>query len=136
MQSHDDAAFPGSQYSITLPSKSSRVSTFSGCPLQSVHDQNAPTRARRWSICFAPELLLLCDGDKCELADVILLYGIPSALLLLIAIVIAVAAAGAGQIYVHRRFSDQDFVQHNEVGGFIIAVVGTLYAVRLCECRI
>jgi hypothetical protein len=44
---------------------------------------------------------------------------------------IAVAITCAGQTYVHRRFSDQDFVQHNEVGGFIIAVVGSLYAVVL-----
>jgi hypothetical protein len=46
---------------------------------------------------------------------VVLPYNIPSALLLLIAIVIAVAAAGSGQIYVHRRFSDQDFVQHKDL---------------------
>src|SRR5262249_908062 len=36
-----------------------------------------------------------------------------------------------GQIYVHHRFRDQDFVQHNEVGGIIIAVVGSVYAVVL-----
>ncbi len=60
-----------------------------------------------------------------------LLYSSPSAILLLVAMAIAVAAAVGGQIYVHRRFSEQDFVQHNEVGGFIIAVVGTLYAVVL-----
>jgi hypothetical protein len=62
---------------------------------------------------------------------VALLYSIPSAVLLLAVIAIAVTTACAGQTYVHRRFSDQDFVQHNEVGGFIIAVVGTLYAVVL-----
>lgn len=47
------------------------------------------------------------------------------------AIAVAVALACGGQLYVHRRFAHQDFVQHNEVGGFIIAVVGTLYAVVL-----
>jgi len=60
-----------------------------------------------------------------------LLYGIPSAILLVIAMAVAITAACSGQIYLHRRFSSQDFVQHNEVGGFIIAVVGTLYAVVL-----
>jgi cytochrome c oxidase assembly factor CtaG len=68
---------------------------------------------------------------QCELTVVALLYSIPSVVLLLAAIAIAVTTACAGQTYVHRRFSDQDFVQHNEVGGFIIAVVGTLYAVVL-----
>jgi len=43
----------------------------------------------------------------------------------------AVAVATAGQWYVHRRFADSDFVRHNEVGGFIIAVVGAVYGVLL-----
>jgi uncharacterized membrane protein YfcA len=60
-----------------------------------------------------------------------LLYQIPPAILLLIAIVVAVAIAAGGQHYLHRRFRDHDFIPHNEVGGFIIAVVGTLYAVLL-----
>ena len=60
-----------------------------------------------------------------------LLYSVPAALLLFAAVVIAIAVFGAGQIYVHRRFSSQDFVAHNEVGGIIIAVTGTLYAVVL-----
>ena len=60
-----------------------------------------------------------------------LLYSVPAALLLFAAVVIAIAVFGAGQIYVHRRFSRQDFVAHNEVGGIIIAVTGTLYAVVL-----
>jgi hypothetical protein len=59
------------------------------------------------------------------------LYGIPAPLLLLLALVVAVAAAGAGQSFVHRRFRSQDFIAHNEVGGVIIAVSGTLYAVML-----
>ena len=59
------------------------------------------------------------------------LYGIPAPLLLLLALVVAVAAAGAGQGFVHRRFRSQDFIAHNEVGGVIIAVSGTLYAVML-----
>jgi hypothetical protein len=60
-----------------------------------------------------------------------LLYSLPAALLLVAAVVIAIAVFGGGQIYVHRRFSSQDFVAHNEVGGIIIAVTGTLYAVVL-----
>jgi hypothetical protein len=60
-----------------------------------------------------------------------LLYSLPAALLLVAAVVIAIAVFGGGQIYVHRRFSSRDFVAHNEVGGIIIAVTGTLYAVVL-----
>lgn len=54
----------------------------------------------------------------------------PSALLLG-AVLLAVALVCTGQWYVHRLFNEQDFVQHNEVGGFIIAVAGSLYAVVL-----
>lgn len=59
------------------------------------------------------------------------LYGIPAVLLLLVALVLAIGFAGAGQIFVHRRFRRQDFIAHNEVGGIIMAVSGTLYAVVL-----
>jgi hypothetical protein len=58
-------------------------------------------------------------------------YGIPAVVLLIGALTIAILAAGGGQIYVHRRFSTRDFIAHNEVGGIIIAVSGTLYAVIL-----
>lgn len=60
-----------------------------------------------------------------------LLYSVPAGLLLCIAVLTAIAVFGGGQIYVHARFSSQDFVAHNEVGGIIIAVTGTLYAVVL-----
>ena len=60
-----------------------------------------------------------------------LLYRIPAALLLVIVIAAAIALAGFGQMWVHRRFRDRDFVGHNEVGGIIIAVSGTIYAVIL-----
>jgi len=60
-----------------------------------------------------------------------LLYNIPAALLLVAAVTLSIAFAGAGQTYVHHRFRSQDFVAHNEVGGIIIAVTGTLYAVIL-----
>lgn len=59
------------------------------------------------------------------------LYSLPAALLLFIALAIAIVLAGAGQIFVHRRFGSQDFIAHNEVGGILIAVSGTLYAVLL-----
>ncbi|HEX4159037.1 MAG TPA: hypothetical protein VHY79_11210 [Rhizomicrobium sp.] len=60
-----------------------------------------------------------------------LLYTIPAALLLAGALVLAIAIAGAGQLFVHRRFDRQDFISHNEVGGIMMAVSGTLYAVVL-----
>jgi hypothetical protein len=58
-------------------------------------------------------------------------YSIPAVALLIGVLAFAIAAAGSGQIYVHRRFSARDFIAHNEVGGIIIAVSGTLYAVIL-----
>jgi len=60
-----------------------------------------------------------------------LLYSVPAAVLLPVLVALAVAVFGGGQIYIHRRFSSQDFVAHNEVGGIIIAVTRTLYAVVL-----
>lgn len=60
-----------------------------------------------------------------------LLYSIPAALLLLIAIVLAVAIALFAQRFIHRRFRSADFVTHNEVGGVIIGVSASLYAVLL-----
>lgn len=59
------------------------------------------------------------------------LYAIPPYLLLFLAIVVAAALGCGGQIVVHRRFKSAEFVRRNEVAGFIIAVVGTLYAVVL-----
>ncbi len=43
----------------------------------------------------------------------------------------AVAVGCGGQLLVQRVFKDAEFVAHNDVAGFIIAVVGTLYAVVL-----
>lgn len=59
------------------------------------------------------------------------LYSIPALLLLVAALTAAIALSGAGQAFVHRLFPRQDFIAHNEVGGVIIAVSGTLYAVIL-----
>jgi len=59
------------------------------------------------------------------------LYNIPPLIVLVVALVLAVTFAAGGQIFIHYRFRETDFVQHNEVGGFIEAIVGTLYAVLL-----
>jgi hypothetical protein len=59
------------------------------------------------------------------------LYHVPAALLLLLALVLAIGGSALGQAAVHRHFKTQDFIAHNEVGGIIIAVSGTLYAVIL-----
>lgn len=55
----------------------------------------------------------------------------PAVWLLLWATTTAVALACSGQWYVHRRFNQLDFVRHNEVGGFIVSIVGALYGVLL-----
>lgn len=57
------------------------------------------------------------------------LYATPAWLLLCVACLGAITVAVSGQRLVHGRFRDTDFIQHNEVGGFTIAVIGTLYAV-------
>jgi len=60
-----------------------------------------------------------------------LLYAIPPFVLLILAIGLAVTIACAGEIFVHRRFRESNFVPETDVAGFIVAVVGTLYAVVL-----
>ena len=55
----------------------------------------------------------------------------PAPLLLVLALSGSLALALGGQAYVHDRFAGHDFVQHNEVGGFIIAIAATLYAALL-----
>lgn len=59
------------------------------------------------------------------------LYSVPAVVLLFVALVVAIIVAGVGQTVVHRWFAGRDFIAHNEVGGIIIAVSGTLYAVIL-----
>src|SRR6185312_2081698 len=56
---------------------------------------------------------------------------VPAIVLLVGAVAIAVGFACLGQFLVHRRFRSQSFIEHNEVGGIIFAVAGTLYAVVL-----
>jgi len=60
-----------------------------------------------------------------------MLLALPAIELLVVALFLALLFACGGQWLVHRIFNRHDFVQHNEVGGFIIAVAGTLYAVLL-----
>lgn len=52
-------------------------------------------------------------------------------MLLALALIIGVGFACLGQLLVHRRFRKSSFIEHNEVGGIIFAVAGTLYAVVL-----
>jgi hypothetical protein len=60
-----------------------------------------------------------------------LFYRVNAVLLLLWTTSTAVAIACTGQWYVHERFAEVDFVRHNEVGGFIVSIVGALYGVLL-----
>lgn len=59
------------------------------------------------------------------------LYGIPTAVVLFVALILGITAACAGQIAVRKTFPEADFIRHNEVAGFIIAVVGVFYGVLL-----
>ncbi len=56
---------------------------------------------------------------------------LPALLLFFPAVALAVALACSGQWLVHRRFAEEDFARHNDVGAVIIAISGTLYAVVL-----
>lgn len=58
-------------------------------------------------------------------------YNVPAGVFLVLALALALLASASGQKALHRRFPDQDFIAHNEVGGILIAVSGTLYAVVL-----
>ncbi len=59
------------------------------------------------------------------------LYHVPSPLLLAAAIVFGVALVCGAQLAIHARYRATDWEEHNQVGGFIIAIAGTLYAVVL-----
>jgi hypothetical protein len=60
-----------------------------------------------------------------------LVSSIPAIVLLSFALLFAVGLACLGQLFVHRRFRKSSFIEHNEVGGVIFTVAGTLYAVVL-----
>lgn len=55
----------------------------------------------------------------------------PAIGLLLVAVSATLALSCGTQWYLHHRFANHDFVQHNEIGGFIIGVTGSVYAVML-----
>jgi hypothetical protein len=59
------------------------------------------------------------------------IYAIPGWAGLLLITLTCVIVACAGHVWVHRSFAKTDFLEHNEVAGFILAVVGVLYAVLL-----
>jgi hypothetical protein len=86
---------------------------------------------------WLPEFALACAVLSCVAAAVVwqirpaLLIEAPAPALLFVALGVVVTLACAGQWLIHKHFPERDFVQHNEVGGFIIAVSGTLYAVIL-----
>lgn len=56
---------------------------------------------------------------------------IPAIIFLSCAIVLAIGFACLGQLCVHRHFGKHYLVEHNEVGGVMIVLAGTLYAVVL-----
>jgi hypothetical protein len=60
-----------------------------------------------------------------------LFYSINASLGLLIVSAICVLVACGGHVLVHRTFSKAAFNEHNEVAGFVLAIVAVLYAVIL-----
>jgi hypothetical protein len=81
---------------------------------------------------------VLAYGTACCIAAVLIwrvapiwFMDVPATGLLLYALSATLALSCGGQWYIHHHFPDHDFVQHNEVGGFIIGVTGSLYAVML-----
>jgi hypothetical protein len=59
------------------------------------------------------------------------LINVPAPVLLALAVSTCLVLVGGVQRYLHCRFSEQEFVEHNEVGGPTVGVVGTPYAVVL-----
>lgn len=59
------------------------------------------------------------------------IYGVPAFALLLLAVLVAVGGALVGQIIVHRLFRRARIKVHNELGGVLIVVSASLYAVVL-----
>lgn len=58
-------------------------------------------------------------------------FAVPWWLTIALVMLVFVGIACAGHVAVKRIFHKADFIVHNEVAGFIIAVVGVLYAVLL-----
>ena len=79
--------------------------------------------------CAAFLIVVVASAQRTRLLEK--LWDLPAAALLLASVVLSVALVLGAQQYVHHRFKYRDFVYHNEVAGFIVSVVGTLYAVLL-----
>lgn len=60
-----------------------------------------------------------------------LLLSVPAIVLLVGALLVGIGLACLGQLLVHRYFRRVLLIEHNDVGGIIIVVAGTLYAVLL-----
>jgi Protein of unknown function (DUF4239) len=60
-----------------------------------------------------------------------LFYSINASLGLLIVSAVCVLVACGGHVFVHRTFAKTAFNEHNEVAGFVLAIVAVLYAVIL-----
>lgn len=58
-------------------------------------------------------------------------YAINATVGLAAIVVVTVAVFCGGHALVHRAFPKTQFIEHNEVAGFIVAIVGVLYAVLL-----
>jgi Protein of unknown function (DUF4239) len=59
------------------------------------------------------------------------LYAIPAWLGFIFIVAVFAALACGGHVLVRRSFPRADFIEHNEVAGFIFAVVGVFFAVLL-----
>ncbi len=59
------------------------------------------------------------------------LLSVRPTVLLAIVLALSVVAVTGAQTFIHRTLSTNDFIRHNEVGGFIMSVAGALYAVVL-----
>jgi hypothetical protein len=56
-------------------------------------------------------------------------YSLHSIVGLGIIVAVCVVLACTGHVIVHRTFKRSDFIEYNDVAGFVVAVVGVLYAV-------
>jgi hypothetical protein len=74
---------------------------------------------------------MIVDAKSDPRALMEFLYAIPAALLLFGVLALAVAAVLGAQAFIHNRFNGENFVAHNQIGGIIITVIASLYAVLL-----
>ena len=60
-----------------------------------------------------------------------LFYSINASVALALIVTFTIALFCGGHVLVRRTFAKTQFIEHNEVAGFIVAIVGVLYAVLL-----